>query len=339
MKVYISPSNQYGNMYAWGGTNEMEQCNRIAEAVERNLLRNGYEVKRAKKMQDMNYSIAESNAWGADLHIPIHTNAGGGRGPLVMVYAIRDSIVKYASPIYNELKNIAPKGGGYGVRIGSDMTGGHWMPAELANTDAIAVYCECDFHDDAQIAEWIVKNVSKIGDAIARGVCKGDGKPYKEDGPEPEPPKPDPKPTGEVKEGSVVKLLQGAQYTTGKAIPEVILAELWIVDKVTDSKALINKSVSGKWAINSWVYKKYVELVDNPDLEPEFKPYIVRTTAQVLNVRKGPGTDREIVSQIIGSGCFTIVAEADGEGASKWGKLKSGAGWISLDYADKISNV
>lgn len=336
MKIYISPSNQYGNMYAYGGTNEMEQCNRIAEAAERHLLRNGYEVMRAKKLQDMYYSIAESNAWGADLHIPIHTNASGGRGPLVMVYAIRDNIVKYAAPVYNELKEIAPKGGGYGVRIGSDMTGGHWMPAELSMTNAIAVYCECDFHDDSQIAEWIVKNVDKIGEAIAKGVCKADGKPYKgEDSPQPEP-KPEPEPAGEIREGSIVKLLDGAQYTNGRPIVDVILKELWIVDKVTDAKVLINHSVSGKWAINSWVYKKYVKLVDNPEPEPEFKPYIVQTTARVLNVRKGPGTDREIVSQIIGTGYFTIVAEADGEGASKWGKLKSGAGWISLDYAEKI---
>ena len=33
---------------------------------------------------------------------------------------------------------------------------------------------------------------------------------------------------------------------------------------------------------------------------------------------------------------FTIVEEASGQGASRWGKLKSGAGWISLDYARRI---
>ena len=37
----------------------------------------------------------------------------------------------------------------------------------------------------------------------------------------------------------------------------------------------------------------------------------------------------------INPGVYTIVAEAGGTGASKWGKLKSGAGWISLDYATK----
>lgn len=33
---------------------------------------------------------------------------------------------------------------------------------------------------------------------------------------------------------------------------------------------------------------------------------------------------------------YTIVAEAAGPGATKWGKLKSGAGWISLDYVTKL---
>lgn len=37
-----------------------------------------------------------------------------------------------------------------------------------------------------------------------------------------------------------------------------------------------------------------------------------------------------------GIGVFTIVEESEGAGATKWGKLKSGAGWISLDFAKKI---
>ncbi len=37
-----------------------------------------------------------------------------------------------------------------------------------------------------------------------------------------------------------------------------------------------------------------------------------------------------------GRGVFTIVEESSGEGsASGWGRLLSGAGWISLDYAEK----
>lgn len=47
LKVYLSPSNQDNNPYSYGGTNEMAQCNRIAEVAEKYLLRNGFEVKRA----------------------------------------------------------------------------------------------------------------------------------------------------------------------------------------------------------------------------------------------------------------------------------------------------
>ena len=58
----------------------------------------------------------------------------------------------------------------------------------------------------------------------------------------------------------------------------------------------------------------------------------MKITADVLNIRKGPGTN----GSIKGGGIYTIVAESDGTGATKWGKLKSGAGWISLDYASKV---
>ena len=72
--------------------------------------------------------------------------------------------------------------------------------------------------------------------------------------------------------------------------------------------------------------------------EPEQKKvsYRVRVSIKTLNIRKGPGTNYDKTGKYTGIGVFTIVAEADGEGATKWGKLKSGAGWISLDYAKKI---
>lgn len=64
-------------------------------------------------------------------------------------------------------------------------------------------------------------------------------------------------------------------------------------------------------------------------------PYLVKVTLKDLNIRKGPGTDYARI-QYIPVGVYTIVEEADGKGATKWGKLKSGAGWISLDYATKL---
>lgn len=64
--------------------------------------------------------------------------------------------------------------------------------------------------------------------------------------------------------------------------------------------------------------------------------YLVKVTTDVLNIRKGPGTNYGTNGAIRDKGTYTIVAESDGPGASKWGKLKSGAGWISLDYTKKV---
>src|SRR5699024_10964690 len=62
--------------------------------------------------------------------------------------------------------------------------------------------------------------------------------------------------------------------------------------------------------------------------------YQVEVTADDLNVRSGPGTG--YASQgVCKPGKHQIVAEADGTGASKWGKLSTG-GWIALDYATKV---
>lgn len=67
-----------------------------------------------------------------------------------------------------------------------------------------------------------------------------------------------------------------------------------------------------------------------------FSPYLVQVSITDLNIRKGPGTDYGKTGKYTGKGVFTIVEEAAGQGASRWGKLKSGAGWISLDYTHKI---
>ena len=66
-------------------------------------------------------------------------------------------------------------------------------------------------------------------------------------------------------------------------------------------------------------------------------PYKVRITATDLRIRKGPGTNTDIVQKAIKSGVYTIVSEATGQGAILWGKLKSGIGWVSLDYCKKLS--
>ena len=75
-----------------------------------------------------------------------------------------------------------------------------------------------------------------------------------------------------------------------------------------------------------------------PDPEPAAKvPYLVRVKIPDLNIRKGHGTDTARTGQFTGVGIFTIVEVKSGAGSKTgWGRLKSGAGWISLDYCYRV---
>ena len=70
--------------------------------------------------------------------------------------------------------------------------------------------------------------------------------------------------------------------------------------------------------------------------EPAVKvPFLVRVKISDLNIRKGPGTNYDRV-QFCPPGVYTVVATSKGVGASLWGKLKSGIGWLSLYYVQRV---
>ncbi len=72
---------------------------------------------------------------------------------------------------------------------------------------------------------------------------------------------------------------------------------------------------------------------------PEVKtecPYLVKITTDCLYIRKGAGTNTAKVGVITDRGVYTIVEEKSDKSGGKWGKLKSGAGWISLNYTRRI---
>lgn len=91
-----------------------------------------------------------------------------------------------------------------------------------------------------------------------------------------------------------------------------------------------------------WIYLKNASYctigksVASSSAATSFTAYKVRVIADTLNIRKGAGTNYGKNGAIKDHGVYTIVAESDGKGATKWGKLKSGAGWISLDYCKKV---
>lgn len=139
-----------------------------------------------------------------------------------------------------------------------------------------------------------------------------------------------------IKAGDIVSIKSDATYYSGKTIPTWVKNKKWIVKSVSGDRAVIDKSQDGKNAICSPVNVKYLTVEKSTTATETFKSYRVKITTSVLNIRKGPGTNYGTNGAIKDMGVYTIVAESAGTGATKWGKLKSGAGWISLDYAKKL---
>lgn len=170
MKVYISPSRQFDNIYKGMKRSEAEVCAEIGKFLEYACIRNGITVKRNTN-GTMYQAVSDSNAFKPDIHICIHTNAGGGKGPLVMVNSLDASHKRYANPVYYELKELIGDDI-YGVRVKTNLY-------EIKNTTSMCIYCECEFHDDAVRAKWIVEHTEEIGEALCKGLCTGAGIKYK----------------------------------------------------------------------------------------------------------------------------------------------------------------
>lgn len=165
-KVYISPSDQVSNAYAWGNTNEHAQCQKIAEAEAEALRRSGVEVKVAAFGSTMAQRCAQSNAFRADIHNCVHTNACNKQvmGTRLFCYAIPGKGYDACKAVFNELAPLTP-GTSENVQKNPNLY-------EVRIPAAPTVYCECEFHDTVEGAKWIVEHTTDIGEAIAKGLCK-----------------------------------------------------------------------------------------------------------------------------------------------------------------------
>ena len=116
--------------------------------------------------------VPESNAWGAALHVAIHTNAANGKTTGTRCYAYRDGGdgFRAARAIFDKLAPITP-GASEGVFVQKT-----WY--EIVRTKAPCAYVECEFHDVPDAARWIVEHTLQIGEAIAQGICAYFGAAY-----------------------------------------------------------------------------------------------------------------------------------------------------------------
>lgn len=170
-RIYLSPSSQPDNMYAVGNVSEQEQCRKIAAALKEELDRCGFWCH-AGLSGTMYTRAAESDKFGVDLHLPIHTNACNGKvaGLRIMVYEMGGEAENIARAIDKYLAPVTP----------GESDGISAMPNlyEIKATDAVCVYLEVGFHDNPEEAKWIIDNTNKIAEMIARGLCEHYAVPY-----------------------------------------------------------------------------------------------------------------------------------------------------------------
>ena len=134
----------------------------------------------------------------------------------------------------------------------------------------------------------------------------------------------------EFKVGDAIRLKKNATYASGTEIPSWIKkSKLYIRDIRSNGDYVISTKMTGSVSgvVNPNVVEKYVDII----IDEGFTPYLVRITADVLNVRANAGTSYKVNCQIKYNGVHTIVGEKDG-----WGRLKNGSGWIALEYTEKV---
>ena len=127
-----------------------------------------------------------------------------------------------------------------------------------------------------------------------------------------------------------VKQASFAVLTCKSSIP-AILVEGGFYDNQTDFNYIT--SVNGQKAYARAVANSIIQYLGLTKKTPTTTTtsYLVRVTVDSLNVRKSPTISSAIVTTVKKGGVYTIVEVSNG-----WGKLKSGAGWISLDCTEKV---
>lgn len=183
--IYISPSNQPHNTYAYGNTNEKEQMELLAGEI-RQILTEEYCCTARLATTSLSINLEgrprEAKSMSADVYLALHSNAGGqGRASGAMAfYFPGDAKSKLlADNIVRELNLVCPIRSNRSSPVLSGMAqyNGQGL-AEVRNPAAlgiVAVLAETDFHDNVATAEWIVNNQAVIARAYVNALVKSFG--------------------------------------------------------------------------------------------------------------------------------------------------------------------
>ena len=171
-KVYLSPSNQTGNLgvKSVGFTNEEKEMNDLSNYIEKRLKENNVKVYRNNPNGNINLWVADSKYYGADLHIAIHSNASTdhtSKGVETWINEQTSDTYSLANMIQSDLLNIYydKENGNRGVKYSNGALGETRMPK-------FGILVEVAHHDYEEDAKWIMDNKELIGNTIADSILK-----------------------------------------------------------------------------------------------------------------------------------------------------------------------
>ena len=175
-KIYLSPSNQSGNIgiSSVGYTNEMKEMNKVTNYIEERLEAYGVKVYRNESWGNINRWIADSNYLQVDAHIAIHSNASldhSANGIETWVDNEMSEAYDLAHLIQNDLfaqyYNQEDKEANRGVKYANGALG------EVNNLYLdFGLLIEVAYHDLEADAKWIMENQKLIGYTIADSILK-----------------------------------------------------------------------------------------------------------------------------------------------------------------------
>ena len=137
--------------------------------------------------------------------------------------------------------------------------------------------------------------------------------------------------------GDSVYLKPDAVQWDGNSINSSYMSKLYKVKTMRyDGRTVLTIDGVVMYAVDVKYLTKYKpvgqETEDKEQSSEVLESYTVKVTDPSLNIRKGPGTAFPIVGCIKDKGVYTIVEEN-----GRWGRLKSGAGWIHLAYTKRTN--
>ena len=253
--IYLSPSNHGKNSNKCLKENcyEDKHTRPIAEVCARYLKASGFDVIVAKESQNMAARCSESDARGATLHVPIHTNASSSpsaRYLLFMFYKDSDVYRKIYNAVAPRLEAVYP----------GNLKAQFWKRAtlyEINRPKAKTIYCELGFHTNKTDTDKFIHDPEMVGKALAQGICDYFGVPLKTSTAETTIPA-----APSYSKGTAVKLKNAPLYanSTTKTAAARVTGTYYLWDgKVVSSRMRITNSkarVGLKGQVTGWIDKE-----------------------------------------------------------------------------------